>query len=67
MVSPFPTSFNVGIFLLAHCVGVAQLVSGFLSDRVALCVAVHFVWSWEKGSSGASYVTIFKDCYLPNF
>lgn len=28
------------------------------------CVAVHLACPWEKGSSGASYVTIIKDLSL---
>lgn len=44
------------IFSLVWCVGVTQLVSRFLSEAIALCVAVDSVCLWEV-SLGASYVT----------
>ena len=43
--------------------------SGFLSEEIVPCVAVHHVHPWEEGSSRAFCVTIFKDllyffCFL---
>ena len=35
--------FDMGIFSLTQCVGVTQLVSGFLLEGIALCVAVYSV------------------------
>lgn len=64
-VSALQTHFNVGIFLFRQCVGVPWLVSGFPSEGITLCVAVHSVCLCEEESSGASYVTIFKTA--PNF
>lgn len=49
---------DVGIFSFTQNIRVTQLVSGFLSERIASCVAVDSVCPWEKVSSGASYVTI---------
>lgn len=37
-------SFDKGIFSVAQCVGVPQLVSGFLTEGIASCVAVYFVY-----------------------
>ena len=51
--------FNMGIFSLTQGVIVAQLVSRFFPEGIALCVAVHSVCPWEGGISVASYVTIF--------
>lgn len=39
-VSAFPTHFDSDISSFDCCVGVTQLVSGFLSEGIALCVAV---------------------------
>ena len=57
-VSAFPTCFDVGIFSVTQCVGVTQLVSGFLSERIDLFSSEHSVYPWEEGNSGASYVAI---------
>ena len=55
---PFlPTSVWV-FFPFARCVGVTQLASGFLSERIAPCVAVHWVCLWEEGNWGTACVTI---------
>lgn len=53
-----PAHYNVGIFAAALCVGVIQLVSGFISEGIALRVAIHLVHLWEEGRSGASMVAI---------
>lgn len=37
------TCFDGNIFSLIRCVGVTQLLSGFLSEGIALCVAVQSV------------------------
>lgn len=55
---PFLPISDVGIFSLTRCVGVTQLVSGFLLKVVALCVAVYSVHLCEEGS-GAFCVTIW--------
>ena len=45
------------LFSSVWCVGITQLVSGFLSEGIALCVAVHLVYPNEGwGSSGPFYV-----------
>lgn len=41
-----------------QCVEVAQIASRFLSEGIALCVAVHLMCMGEGVSSGASYVTV---------
>lgn len=51
---PYP--FQCGYFLICLSVGVTQLVSGFLSVGIALCVAVHLVSPQQEGSSEAFYV-----------
>lgn len=58
-VSAFPIGFDVGVFSVAQNVRVTQLVCGFFSERIALCVAVYLLWPWEEANSGASYVTIW--------
>lgn len=40
------------------CVGVTQLVSGTLSDRIAQRVTVYSAHPWEKWNSGSSCTTI---------
>ena len=40
---PFLIHFDVGIFSFIECVGITRLVSGFLSEVIALCIAVHSV------------------------
>ena len=57
-VSIFPTHFRVGIFSFSLCAGVAQLVSGFLSEEIAPHVALHFMYLVKEGSPGASNVFI---------
>lgn len=42
-----------GYFSFIGCVRVAQLVSEFISEVIALCVVVHLVCLWEEGSSKA--------------
>lgn len=51
--SALPTHFDVGIFSVTQCVGVAQFVSRFLSKETDPCVAVYSVNLWEEGKSGA--------------
>lgn len=41
-----------------NCVGVAQPVSGFILERITLCVSVDSMYSLEEGNSRASYVTM---------
>lgn len=48
--------FNVGdvdIFSFAQCVEVTQLVSGFLSEEIAPCVAIDAVCQWEEVHLGS--------------
>ena len=45
------------IFSFSLCVGVPQLVFGFLSEEIALCIAVTLCL-WEEEHSGTSYVAI---------
>lgn len=47
-VSAFPNPFKVDIILFIQCVGVAQLVSGFLSEGSVLYVAVDWMYPWEE-------------------
>lgn len=51
MSQAFLLIFDVGIFSFTRCVGVTQLVSGFLSKVIALFIAVYLVCLWEQGSS----------------
>lgn len=44
--------------LICLCAGVTELVSGFLSEGSALCIAAHLVPLWQEESSGDSFVTI---------
>ena len=53
-LSAFPTHFSGVILSFIGCVGVAQLVSGFISEVIALCVALHLVCLWEEGCSKPS-------------
>ena len=57
-VSAYPNYFVVVISHFPCVVGVTQLVSGILSEGIALCEVVHLVCPWKEGSSGVSYVTI---------
>lgn len=45
-------------FLFTQCVGVTQLVYGFLSEGGVPCVAVNLVCAWGEVSLGDSYVAI---------
>lgn len=58
-VSAFPTRFDVGIFLVARCVGVTLVISGFLPEETVVCVALYLVHLWEEGNSGTSCIPIF--------
>lgn len=49
---------SVGSLLFTQRVGVAQLVSAFLSRGIGLCAAVDSVCLWEEVGSGASRVPI---------
>lgn len=53
-----PYSWQSGFFSFTECVGVSQLVSGFLIDGIAQCAAVDLMCPWEGVSSGAFYVAI---------
>ena len=53
----FSYPFQCEHFLICRCVGFSQLVSGFLSQGIVPCAAVHLVCHWEEGSSGDSSVT----------
>lgn len=52
-ISAFPIHFNMDIFSFALCVGVAQIISEFLS-----CVDIHLVHLWKGKNSGAFYIAI---------
>ena len=41
-------SFRWGIFLVSQCVEVTQLVSGFVSERIALCIAAQAKHPWGR-------------------
>lgn len=56
---PFLSVLMWVFFSVAQNVRVTQLVCGFFSERIALCVAVYLLWPWEEANSGASYVTIW--------
>ena len=43
------THFDVGVFSFTQCVRVTQLVSEFLSQVIAPCIAVHSVFSGKRG------------------
>ena len=45
--------FQCRFFSSVGCVGVPQLVSGFLSEGIVPSVAMHPVCLWEGGNSGA--------------
>lgn len=51
----------MGIFSFAQYIGVAQLVSWFLSEVIALCVAVNSSCPWESWSSKTFYIAILVD------
>ena len=48
--------FRCEFFSSMWCVGVAQLVLGFLSEEIVLYVAVDLVCLWDEVSSAASYI-----------
>ena len=53
--------FYVGLFPpFGRCIGVAQLVLGFLSDEIVSHIAVDLVCPLEAVNSGSFYVTIFN-------
>ena len=66
-VSASSTNFDVGFLLFIQCVGVAQLVSGFLLEEIIPYVAVHFECLWVGGEvesllchhSGSETLTVF--------
>lgn len=43
-----------------HCVGVTQLVSEFLSERIVSYVVVDILCSWKEVRSEGSYVSILN-------
>lgn len=51
-------SCQSGFFSFIECVGVIQLVSGFLTDGIVQCIAVDLMYPWEEVSSGAFNVAI---------
>lgn len=58
-VSAFPTHCDVDVFSIVPCTRLSQLVSGFLSEGVDLCVDGSFsMCPREKGAPGASFSTI---------
>lgn len=65
-VSASPARVSVGILSVSQCVGVTELVSGFLPEGIAPCVATYSVCQCEKRNSGAFYVTILVQS-LPVF
>lgn len=48
----YPTCIDVGIFPFSLCVGVTQLVSGFLLQGIDPHVALHLGGSTEVGKFG---------------
>lgn len=56
-VSDFPSCFDVDVFSFASCVGVTQLISGFLFAELLSC-SYRFSMSVGSCESGASHVTI---------
>lgn len=52
--STFSTHIDAGIFLVTWYEDISQLVSGFLSEGIDLCVAVYLVGLKEEGKLGAS-------------
>lgn len=56
---PIPACFVVGIFSFSLCVGVAQLVSWFLLEWIAPCIAVHLVCPSEERNLEVSSVAIW--------
>ena len=63
-----PTRFSVLVYFFSICsiCRVIQLVSGFLSEGIVLCVAVDSLHSWEEVSSGACSDTIFNWSTISN-
>ena len=53
IISAFTAPSNLGVSSFTRCVGVTRLVSEFLSEGIAPCVAVDSVCLWEEVSSGA--------------
>lgn len=59
--------FDVGFFSFALCVVVTQLVSGFPSEGLILCLAVDSVYLCEEVNSRASYVTSLDQNWICDF
>lgn len=57
-ISYLLTHLDVDIFSVAQCIGVTQLVFGFIAKGIALCVAVYLLHPWEAENSRACYVAI---------
>lgn len=55
---------SMWVFSYMHNVGITQLIYGFLSEGIDVCVAVYSVPPWKEGNSGPSYFAIFLT--LPN-
>ena len=63
-VSASPTPLNVGFFSFTQPVGVAWLVSGFLSEGIVPCVVVYSVYPLEEVNSGASCHHLGSELHL---
>lgn len=63
-IPAFPTHSDVGIFLFTWCIGVTDLVSGFLSEAIAAYVVPCV---WKEVSSGASYAAILYQNLPPTW
>lgn len=50
-----PTCFDLDIFSFAQCGGGTHLISGFLSEGIAPCVAIV---QWKEVSSGSFFLAI---------
>lgn len=59
-----PTHFSVVISSFTQCVGVTQLVSGFISKGIAPCAVTHSVPPWEEGGLGASYIAMLVPLHV---
>lgn len=55
-----PFCIDMSIFSLTLFVGVTHLVSGFVSEGIALCVVVHSLHLWEVVNSGATFMTLVQ-------
>lgn len=54
------THCNINLFSFAQPVGMAQVVSGCLSEETVPYVAMESVCLWEEMNSGSSYVAILN-------